>query len=159
MAWQGLAAGGCARVEQWTNSLCFLMYMSRRGKICRSFVFCRAIYPFRAPCRVRLQVPMKICFCFLTVSLTPSGMLANSCHQPLLSWSVSPPTQVSPCVDPLVCAVAVGCDLLYFVFRVCQNSSVRTGLPFHVDGPFFVSRRGGKASLVMDSPDNNRGGL
>ncbi|CAM9350980.1 unnamed protein product [Scytosiphon promiscuus] len=44
---------------------------------------------------------------------------------------------------------------------VGQDSSVRTGLPFHVDGPFFVSRRGngGKAFLVMNSPGDNRASL
>lgn len=30
---------------------------------------------------------------------------------------------------------------------------MRTGLPFHVDGPFFVARRRNKADLVMESTD------
>ena len=48
--------------------------------------------------------------------------------------------------------------VLCAVLCVVQSSSVRTGLPFHVDGPFFVSRTGGKASLVMDSLDNSSRG-
>ncbi|CAM9804897.1 unnamed protein product, partial [Laminaria digitata] len=38
---------------------------------------------------------------------------------------------------------------------VGQDSSVCTGLPFHVDGPFFVARNRNKAYLVMDKPESS----